>query len=150
MGSEMCIRDSIDTVGTLDDLPQHLPDADVIVLACPLNQATSNLASTAFFDHIKPGAILINIGRGGLIDDQALIRALDNGQLSLAILDVFSQEPLPADDVFWTHPGIRVTPHTSFNGDGVHDRWDTLFLENLQRFVEGQPLAQLVAPNDVV
>ncbi|MGB7183055.1 MAG: NAD(P)-dependent oxidoreductase [Burkholderiaceae bacterium] len=141
--------DAIDQVGTLNDLTTHLPNADVIVLACPLNKTTRNMADTAFFSHVKTGALLINIARGGLVNDQALINALDGGQLGLAVLDVFHQEPLPTEHPLWSHPKVRLTPHTSFNGDGVHDRWDQLFLDNIQRQVNGESLTHIVSPEDL-
>jgi phosphoglycerate dehydrogenase-like enzyme len=139
----------VDRAGRLDDLPSFLPDADVIVLACPLTDATRDLAGEAFFAAAKSGAILVNIGRGGLVDDAALIAALDAGRLETAVLDVFRTEPLPAADPLWAHPKVRVTPHTSFAGDGVQQRWDDLFLDNIARYVRGEPLARLVDPADI-
>ncbi|MEC7575044.1 MAG: NAD(P)-dependent oxidoreductase [Pseudomonadota bacterium] len=140
----------VDAAGTMDDLERFLPNADVIVLACPLNDATRGFAGEAFFANIKQGAILINIARGALIDDSAMIAALDRGQLEAAALDVFHTEPLPADDPLWGHPKIRVTAHTSFAGDGTRLRWDELFFDNLPRFVRGEPLMYEVAPADIV
>ncbi|MEO0359704.1 MAG: NAD(P)-dependent oxidoreductase, partial [Pseudomonadota bacterium] len=115
---------SVDRMGVLDDLPEVLPEADVILLACPLTEATRDLAGPAFFEATKPGAILVNIARGGVVDDAALIAALDAERLGAAVLDVFRTEPLPADDPLWSHPKVRVTPHTSFAGDGSRGRWD--------------------------
>ena len=101
------------------DLPSVLPDIDVIVLACPLNDTTRGFADKAFFDAVKPGAVLVNIARGGLIDDAALIEALDSDRLAAATLDVFHTEPLPTDDPLWSHPKVNMTCHTSFSGSGV-------------------------------
>lgn len=139
----------VDRAGRLDDLPALLPDADVIVLACPLTDATRGVAGERFFAAARPGAILVNIGRGGLVDDAALIAALDAGRLDTAILDVFHTEPLPPEDPLWTHPKVRLTPHTSFAGDGVQERWDRLFLDNIARYVRGEPLARVVDPADI-
>ncbi len=139
-----------DRVGVLADGPAFAADADVIVLACPLNDTTRGFAGAAFFDAMKPGAILVNIARGGVIDDDAMIAALDSGRLDRAILDVFYKEPLPATSPLWTHPKIRITPHTSFAGDGVQARWDALFFDNIQRFVRGEPLLQEVDPRDII
>jgi phosphoglycerate dehydrogenase-like enzyme len=119
------------------------------VLACSLTEATRGLAGKRFFAAAKPGAIIVNIGRGGLVDDSALIAALDAGRLDRAILDVFHTEPLPADDPLWSHPKVHLTPHTSFAGDGVQGRWDDLFLDNIARYVRGEPLARLVDPADI-
>lgn len=141
---------TVDRAGTIADLPEFLPPADVVVLACPLNVSTLRLAGKAFFDAIKPGAVLVNIARGGLIDDRAMIKALDDGRLAAAVLDVFHTEPLPADDPLWAHPNIRLTSHTSFSGNGVRRRWEQLFLDNLPRFVKGEKLLNEVNPKDLV
>ena len=139
----------VDQAGTLDDVGKFLPEADVIVLACPLNAQTAGLADARFFDALKPGCTLVNIARGGLIDDAAMIAALDNGQLGAAVLDVFHQEPLPTDDPLWSHPKVRATSHTSFSGSGTRGRWDELFFENIQRFVRGETLLNEVNPKDL-
>ncbi len=138
-----------DKVGTMADLPVMLPDADVVVLACPLNDSTRNFADDAVFGAMKKGTILVNIARGALIVDAALIKAMDAGTVATAVLDVFRQEPLPADNPLWSHPGVRLTSHTSFFGSGMRKRLDTLFLDNIARFARGEPLAQLVDPKDI-
>ena len=127
-------------VCALTDLPMLLPGADVVVLACALNDETRGLADEAFFRVLKPGAILINIGRGGLVDEAALRAGLDRHQPAHAVLDVFETEPLPADAWFWDHPKVRVTAHCAGAGDGVMARGDDLFLDNLKRYLAGQPL----------
>jgi phosphoglycerate dehydrogenase-like enzyme len=139
-----------DSVGTMTDLPTYLPKADVIVLACPLNDTTRGFAGREFFAAVKEGAMLVNVARGPLIDDTAMIAALDKGRLATAILDVFHQEPLPADNPLWTHPKVRLTSHTSFAGSGGRARWDQLFLDNIARFVRGEALANEVDPKDIV
>jgi len=142
--------ENADRVGVLADADAFAKDADVIVLACPLNDATRGMCGESFFQAAKPGAILVNIARGGLIDDAALIRALDDERISSAVLDVFHTEPLPESDPLWTHPKVRITPHTSFAGDGVQARWDALFLDNIQRFAKGETLLQEVDPRDII
>ncbi|MEQ9641467.1 MAG: NAD(P)-dependent oxidoreductase [Alphaproteobacteria bacterium] len=139
----------VDRAGRLEDLPGFLPEADVILLSCPLTDATRDLADAAFFAAAKPGAILVNVGRGGLIDDAALIAALDADKLECAVLDVFRTEPLPTDDPLWSHPKVRLTSHTSFAGSGVQHRWDQLFLDNIARYAKGEPLDRLVDPADI-
>ena len=138
-----------DVAGTIPDLPALLPEADVIVFACPLNAETADLADSRFFSATKKGAIVVNIARGGVIEDKALLAALDDDRLSAAVLDVFRQEPLPKDDPFWSHPKVRMTSHTSFAGSGVRERWDVLFLDNLTRFVQGQSLVNEVDPKSL-
>ena len=144
------ISDVVDKAGTMADLPSLLGEVDVIVLACPLTDATRGFVGADFFDVVKPGTILVNIARGGLIHDGALIAALDSGRLEIAVLDVFHTEPLPTDDPLWSHPNVRLTPHTSFAGSGGRARWDELFLDNLSRFVKGEPILAEVDPKDIV
>lgn len=144
------VSEIADEAGTLADLPEFLPEADVVVLACALNTETRKLAGRAFFEALKPGAILVNIARGALIDDAAMTAALDRGTLAAAALDVFDPEPLPADNPLWSHPKVRLTPHTSFAGDGTRLRWDALFIDNLPRYVRGEALANEVSPADIV
>lgn len=138
-----------DAVCTIKDLPERLPHADVVVLACALNEETRDLANAAFFAAMKPGAILVNIGRGGLVDEDALKAGLDRDQPAHAVLDVFKTEPLPADAWFWDHPKVRVTPHASNRGDMTGARGEALFLENLRRYVAGEPMLNPVRPEDI-
>lgn len=132
--------DLVDQVITLKDIGNALPAADVVVLACALNDETRDMCDDAFFRAMKPGAVLINIGRGGLVDEDALRAGLDRDQPGHAVLDVFKTEPLPADSWFWDHPKVRVTAHTSNSGDGNLGRGDELFLENLRRYLGREPL----------
>jgi len=138
-----------DRVLPFSALASVVPDADVIVLACALNDETRDMCDDAFFRAMKPGAILINIGRGGLVDEDALKAGLDRDQPACAVLDVFQTEPLPADSWFWDHPKVRVTAHTSNSGDGNLGRGDELFLENLRRYLAEQPLLNEADPSEV-
>lgn len=138
-----------DAVSTIADLPRTLPAADVVVLACALNEETRGLAGADFFAAMKPGSILINIGRGGLVDEDALRAGLDRDQPAHAVLDVFQTEPLPADAWFWDHPKVRVTPHASNRGELTGARGDALFLENLGRYLRGEPMLNLTRPADI-
>jgi phosphoglycerate dehydrogenase-like enzyme len=140
---------AVDAVVGMDALPGLLPDADVVVLACALNDDTRNMADAAFFDAMKPGSILVNIGRGGLVDEDAMRVGLDADKPAHAVLDVFQTEPLPANHWIWDHPKIRVTAHTSNSGQGTAGRGDQLFLSNLKRFVAGEPLINEAAPHEV-
>lgn len=139
----------VDRAITQKDLAGVLPDADVVVLACALNDETRGLCDEAFFAAMKPGAILINIGRGGLVDEEALRAGLDRDQPAHAVLDVFATEPLPADSWFWDHPKVRVSAHTSNSGDGNLGRGDELFLENLRRYLAQEPLLNEADPREV-
>jgi phosphoglycerate dehydrogenase-like enzyme len=139
----------VDQVITLKDIGGELPQADVVVLACALNDETRSMCDDAFFRAMRPGAVLINIGRGGLVDEDALKAGLDRDQPAHAVLDVFQTEPLPADSWFWDHPKVRVSAHTSNSGDGNLGRGDDLFLENLRRYLAGEPLLNEADPSEV-
>ena len=125
-----------------------LPDSDVVVLACPLTAQTRHMANDAFFAALKRGAILVNIGRGGLVDEAALRRGLDAGRPAHAVLDVFETEPLPTDSWLWDHPQVRVSAHCSNDCDGLIARGDALFLENLHRFLAGEALLHEAHPSE--
>ena len=129
-----------DEVCTPADLERLLPAADVVVLACSLNDETRDMAGPAFFGRMKAGAMLVNIGRGGLVDEAALVAALDKGTPSVAILDVFREEPLPASSALWDHSKIRISAHTSAAGGGTLARGDALFLDNLALYARGAKL----------
>jgi phosphoglycerate dehydrogenase-like enzyme len=141
--------DLADRVIAMADMGPVLSEADVVVLACALNDETRDMCDAAFFEAMKPGAVLINIGRGGLIDEDALKAGLDRDQPAHAVLDVFQTEPLPADSWFWDHPKVRVSAHTSNSGDGNLGRGDDLFLENLRRYLAREPLLNEAHPSEV-
>lgn len=138
-----------DRIAAIADLPSLLPQADVVVLCCPLTPQTRHLADAGFFAAMKPGAILANVGRGGLVDEPALLAALDKGAPAHALLDVFETEPLPDDSPFWAHPQVALTPHASGVSTGFTARNDELFLENLRRYLAGEPLLHVADPKDV-
>lgn len=141
--------DLADSVVGMDALAGILPTSDVVVLAPALTDETRNMCDDAFFAAMKPGAILINIGRGGLVDEDALKVGLETDQPAHAVLDVFQTEPLPADHWLWEHPKVRVTAHTSNSGQGTPGRGDDLFVANLERFLAGRPLINEAAPDEV-
>lgn len=144
------IDPSADRIAAQGDLPSLLPDADVVVLACPLTAETRHMANAGFFAAMKAGSIFVNVGRGGLVDEPALLAALDKGVPEHAVLDVFETEPLPTESPFWAHPRVTLTPHSSGMSSGNATRNDALFLENLARFVGGQPLLNAADPKDVL
>lgn len=133
-----------DRVDVLDNVHDYLGEADVVVLACALNDQTRDLADAEFFRRMKPDALLVNIARGDLVDEAALLEALDANAFDAAILDVFRTEPLPADHPFWDHERVIITPHSSNAGLGTLPRGDALFVDNLDRFLNGRPLRNLV------
>jgi phosphoglycerate dehydrogenase-like enzyme len=127
-----------------------LPRADVVVMCMPLNAVTRKLAGEQFFAAMKPGAVFVNVGRGGTVDEAALLTGLDMRRPAHAILDVFAQEPLPSHHPFWLHPRVVITPHVSPLSDGQLTRNDALFLENLRRYCADAPLLNVANPNDVL
>ena len=129
-----------DVIITQNELAEYLPKADVVVIACALNDETKGLANRKFFQRMKPGTTFVNIARGQIVDDQALIEALNEGIVSQAILDVFDPEPLPPDNPFWDMKNVILTPHLSNSGSNTPLRGDLLFLENLRRYLANEPL----------
>ena len=129
-----------DQIVTFEALPEHLPAADVIVIACALTEQTRGLVDQAFLSQLKQDCIIVNIARGDVVDEAALLASLDEGRIEHAVLDVFSQEPLPADSPFWGHERVLVTPHASSLGDATGPRSNTLFLSNLTCYLNGEPM----------
>ena len=127
-----------------------LPAADVLVLAAPATPETRHVANAQAFARMKPGAILVNVGRGALVDEAALVQALDAGAPGHAVLDVTETEPLPPDSPLWSHPKVTLTPHVSGMSTGNTPRNDAVFLENLGRFLAGAPLRNEAAREDVL
>ncbi|MEP9355817.1 glyoxylate/hydroxypyruvate reductase A [Xanthobacter sp. KR7-65] len=134
-----------ETYAGADGLAAFRNACDVLVLLLPLTAQTQGLVDSRFFDDLRAGAALINVGRGGLIEDDALLAALDDGRLRHAVLDVFRQEPLPADHPFWTHRRITVTPHNSSATDP--DTAIEQVVENVRRAVSGERPLHLVDPS---
>ena len=126
------------------DRNRLLAAADVVVLAAPLTTETHRLLDAAAIAAMKPGAILINVARGELIDEAALAEALESGRMGGAALDVFAKEPLPSDSPLWSLPNVIVTPHNSGFRSGHFDAVIDLFAENLQRFERGVELLNVV------
>lgn len=124
------------------ELAGALAKADLVICLLPLTAQTENLLNAAVFQMMQPGVILINVARGAIIDDDALLAALDTGQVQAACLDVFRQEPLPPSHPFWHHPAIFVTPHTS--AVTQVDTVVTQIAENYRRSQQGLPLLNQV------
>jgi phosphoglycerate dehydrogenase-like enzyme len=136
-------------MGRLSEVRRLLPAADVVVLAAPLNQETRGMADAGFFGAMRSGSVLVNVGRGDLVDEPALLAALQAGAPEHAILDVFHDEPLNDDSPFWDHPRVSLTPHASAFGSGQAARNDAIFLENLRRRLAGEPLLYEADPRDL-
>ena len=136
----------LDRVGGPETLPELLAESDFIVLAAPLTPETEDLINADTLAMVKPGAWLINVARGRLIDERALLRALRDGHLGGAVLDTFRDEPLPPMSSFYDLPNVIVTPHTAWSSARVLDRSIELFCDNLGRFSRGEPLRNVVDP----
>jgi phosphoglycerate dehydrogenase-like enzyme len=134
----------VDRVWRPDRLLDLLAESDVVVLAAPHTPETKQLIGRRELGRIKRGAFLVNVARGKLIDDQAVVDALTDGRLGGAALDVFTREPLDPASPYWDLPNVIITPHTS---GAMQDYWTplvALFSENLRRFEAGQPLLNVV------
>jgi phosphoglycerate dehydrogenase-like enzyme len=134
----------VETVWPPDRLVDVLADSDVVVLSLPHTAGTKQLIGRRELDAMKRGALLINVARGKLLDDEAVVAALRDGRLGGAALDVFAREPLDASSPYWDLPNVIVTPHTA---GAMRDYWTplvALFMDNLRRFERGEPLANVV------
>ena len=125
---------------SFDDLPQLLAWADYVVLAVPLTDDTRGLIGAAELAAMKSSARLVNVGRGGLVDETALIEALARGGIAGAGLDVFAVEPLPSDSPLWDMPNVIITPHNSGSTMLANHRAAEIFIDNLDRFVRNEAL----------
>ena len=127
-------------------LDEALPQTDIIVLACPLTDQTQGLIGARQLGLLPPGAILINVARGPVVDQAALTRALRDGQLGGACLDVFAQEPLPPGDPLWELDNVIVSPHSASTVATENATLTSLFLDNLARLAAGEPLRNRYDP----
>jgi phosphoglycerate dehydrogenase-like enzyme len=122
----------------------RLSETDLLILAVPLTSATRGLVGEAQLSALPDGAWVANIARGGLVDEPALIRALESGRLGGAYLDVTATEPLPADSPLWSMANVLITPHSSWATDRIMGRAADLFRDNLARYRSGQALRNVV------
>jgi phosphoglycerate dehydrogenase-like enzyme len=141
---EVCGDAVFGHIQPLSALERLLPAADTVILALPLTSATRGLMNAERFAWMKPGSTFINIGRGALLDESALLEALRRGRPGIAALDVFMHEPLPQDHPFWKMEQVIVSPHMSADVIGWHDTAMRLFLANLRRWISGAPLQHVV------
>ncbi|MGH3474408.1 MAG: D-2-hydroxyacid dehydrogenase [Aeromicrobium sp.] len=126
------------------ELADHVGWADHVVVVAPLTDTTRNLVDERVLSAMKPSAHLINVARGPIVDEAALVAALKSGSIAAATLDVFETEPLPADNPLWTTPGVVITPHMSGDAVGWMDTLARQFVDNAQRWMDGAPLVNVV------
>ena len=145
-GDEFPVQPRLDRVIGPERLHELLAESDVVVLAAPLTAETEGMIDEAALAAMKRDAWLINVARGRLIDDTALIRALRDHRIGGAALDTFRDEPLPQTSPYWELPNVILTPHTAWSSARVLDRSIELFCDNLVRFSRGEPLRNVVDP----
>lgn len=127
-------------VRPLSDLVGAVSDADAVVVALPLAPETRGVVTADVIASMPSTCVFVNVGRGELVDQAALVDALATGRLGGAGLDVFDPEPLPPDDALWDLPNVIISPHNSGSSDGTSKRVAEIFLDNLGRFVRNEPL----------
>ncbi len=130
--------------------PQRLAElavrADAMVVSLPMTDQTAGLIDRATIERLPAGCIFVNVGRGGVVDEPALVDALRDRRIAGAVLDVFATEPLPDDSPLWTLPNVLVTPHAAALSARENERIAELFVDNLRRYLDGQPLRNVVEP----
>jgi phosphoglycerate dehydrogenase-like enzyme len=126
------------------ELDEALSEGDFVVLALPVTAKTHHLMNAARLARLKASAYLINVGRGVLIDEEALVAALRDHRFAGAALDVTTKEPLPQDSPLWEMENVVITPHVAGLTEKMWERHYATFTENLRRFVEGRPLLWVV------
>jgi phosphoglycerate dehydrogenase-like enzyme len=127
-----------------DQLPEVLAQAEYLVIVTPHTDQTERLLGAHELALLPRGAVLINIGRGAVLDEHVLIEALQNGQIGAAALDVFEAEPLPATSPLWDMPNVLVSPHSGSTSDRENARLTELFCANLRRYLAGEPLMNVL------
>ena len=135
---------SVDTLGQPADLPHLLVEADVVSLHLRATTETEHLFNAEIISAMKRNALFINTSRGSIVDETALIHALESGHLRGAYLDVFKQEPLPMESPLWTMPNVLVTPHAADDVEGWQIEFLRFFADNLDRWLADKPLQNLV------
>jgi glyoxylate/hydroxypyruvate reductase A len=135
--------DGVSRVVTRPELDRVLPATDIMVLACPLTEETRGLIGRAQLGLLPSGAVLVNVARGAVVDQEALIDGLRAGRIGGACLDVFDDEPLPTDSPLWDMDNVIVSPHSASTVSTENASLVDLFMDNLDRFVEGRPLRNL-------
>lgn len=127
-----------------DDVASVLSQVDAVVTTLPGTDATHHLIDAAFLAALRPGATVVNVGRGTVVDEKALLGALESGAVAFAALDVFEVEPLPAESPLWAHPRVLVSPHTAALDAREDRRIAELFADNATRLLDGEPLRNVV------
>ena len=136
--------DTVDELGQLDWLPEFLSRSEVLTVCCPITPQTHKLLSHAEFEALPEGCYFINVSRGKVVDEDALIASLKSGKLAGAGLDVTYTEPCPTDNPLWTLPNVILTSHTAGASQNIAKRAMETFLDNMHRYVNGESLINVV------
>lgn len=139
------VEDGIDEWASPDRLSEVLPRTQWLVLATPLTSQTRGMIDARALALLPRGAHVVNVGRGAVMDEQAFVEAIRSGHLAGGYLDVFEQEPLPADSPLWDLPNVILTPHDSATSQGNAPRADAMFIEELERWQRGEQPLRVVA-----
>jgi phosphoglycerate dehydrogenase-like enzyme len=129
-----------------DRIVEVVADVDSVVLACPLTDATRGLLSRECIAAMRPGAVIVNIARGQIIDEPAMIAALESGALGGAALDVAAVEPLPGDSPLWDLPNVLISPHSASTVEQENRLITDIFCDNLRRYLDGRELVNVYRP----
>lgn len=135
---------NVDRIVSLEELSLLGSQVDALVVTLPGTDATRYFVNDELLSSFRPGAIMVNVGRGSVVDEQALLRALDSGQISFAALDVFESEPLSADSPLWDHPLVLISPHTAALTSAEEELIARRFASEAGRFIDGVPLRNVV------
>jgi phosphoglycerate dehydrogenase-like enzyme len=138
--------ENVDVVFAHEELIEHLPTADYIVIAAPHTSQTENMLDSAAFSAMKTSAYLVNVGRGQVVEERALVTALEEHRIAGAYLDAFNREPLNEDHALWSMNNVLIVPHDSHSSPYIGDRMVDIFCDNLRRYVAGQPLLNICDP----
>jgi D-2-hydroxyacid dehydrogenase (NADP+) len=127
-----------------DEFHDVLPETDLLVASVPLTESTRSAIDAEVFDRLPESAIIINVSRGAVVDEPALLEALRSNEIAGAGLDVFEQEPLPDNSPFWSRDDVIVTPHVAARSDTFPERFASLFFENYERWQADGPLVNQI------
>ncbi len=136
--------DGVDRLVPVDEIEQAVAEVDAIVITLPGTAQTHHLIDARVLAAVRPGVIIASVGRGTVIDEHALLAALDDGRVSFAALDVFEVEPLPVDSPLWSHPNVLVSPHTAALSSKEEERIARRFADDATRLLDGMPLHSVV------
>ena len=141
---DMACPDSVDRLEKMDYLPELMSQSNVVMVCCPSTAETHKMLSGEMFDRLEEGSLLVNVSRGKVVDEEAMIAALRSGKLAGIGLDVTYTEPCPEDSPLWTEPNVILTSHSAGSSQHIRRRAMVRFVDNLHRYVRGEALQNVV------